>query len=130
MGEVLARTQDIYLEEALLRLDVDIKQDKDGNDFIRIWLRKEKAQASRGGSMVEVPKMPSELKDVCPVRALSRYLRMAEEVGLTNFDPLFTAENGNAITAAQFEAGVKEAVASFIPNDADLFQDITNHSCR
>ena len=130
MGELLARTQEIFIKETLLKLDLDILTDKDGKEFARIWLRREKAQAARGGSMVELPKLPAELKDVCPIRALKRYLKLADQVGLTDFDPLFTAVEGNAVTSAQFEAGVKEAVAAFIPDDQDLFVDISNHSCR
>ena len=130
MGELLAKTQEIFAREAMLLLDLDLEKDKDGKEFARVWLRREKAQAARGGSMVEIPKLPDTLKDICPVRALKRYVKMAKAAGLTEFDPLFTAAEGNAVTSAQFEAGVKQAVATFIPDDQDLFKDITNHSCR
>ena len=130
MSELLTKTQDAYLEETLLLLDVDLLQDDKGKDFIRIWLRREKAQSSRGGSMIEIPSMPANLAHLCPYKAMKRYIRMAESVGLTRLDPLFTGKDGLAITTAKFEAGVKEAIAAYLPNDADLYKDLTNHSCR
>ena len=130
LSEILTKTQDVYLDETLLLLDVDLLQDDKGKDFIRIWLRREKAQSARGGSMIEIPSMPPSLSHLCPFKAMKRYIRMAQKIGLTRMDPLFTGQDGLAITTAKFEAEVKKAIAIFLPNDADLYRDLTNHSCR
>ena len=129
MGEILSANQSVYMAETVLLLDVDLLSES-GKKFVRVWLRKEKAQANRGGSVIEIPKLPADMKDVCPYRAMKTYIRMAKKAGLDRFDPLFTAENGKAITTKMFESAVKAAVAVYLPNDSDLYEDIKNHSCR
>ena len=130
-GEVLPTTNNnVCILETLLRADVVFVEDKDGSAFIRIWLRKEKGTTTLGGTVVEVPKLPKRLADICPYRALQTYIDSAEKLGLTRFDPLFTQPSGYVVTTAKFSKLVSQSVKSFLPPGSPLFDEIKNHSCR
>ena len=129
-GEVLVPAQNnIILEDSILRIDVTLIEEQES--FVRVWLRKEKATAHRGGSLVEIPKLPDNLARLCAFRAMKRYLRYACTYGLTDFDPVFTRSCGKAMTPARFSEGVKEAITYALPPmGKELFKVLKNHSTR
>ena len=136
-GEVTVPAQcHIIMEDTVMALDVDIIEDEKKADggvesFLRIWLRREKANAHRAGSLVEISKLPSSLAHVCPFRAMKKYLQVARAYGLTRFDPVFTEPDGSAMTPAKFASGVELAIKTALPaTGAKLFKVLKNHSTR
>ena len=129
-GEVLVPAQNnIILEDSILGVDVTLIEEQES--FVRVWLRKEKATAHRGGSLVEIPKLPANMARLCAFRAMRKYLRYARSYGLTSFDPVFTRSCGKAMTPARFSEGVKEAITHALPPmGKELFKVLKNHSTR
>ena len=129
-GEVLVPAQNnIILEDSILGIDVTLIEEQES--FVRVWLRKEKATAHRGGSLVEIPKLPDNMASFCAFRAMKKYLRYANTYGLTAFDPVFTRSCGKAMTPARFSEGVKEAITYALPPmGKELFKVLKNHSTR
>lgn len=131
VGEALPPANNyVSVLETLLLSDIEFCTDKEGKEFLRLWLRKEKNIATFGAAVVELPKLPISLADICPVRAMRTYVANAVELGLSQFDPLFTEPSGYVVTPAKFSRLVDQAVRQYIPDDLDLFQQIKNHSCR
>ena len=132
LGELTVPAQNnIKIEDTVLRLDVDLIGEEHQEQFLRVWLRKEKAAAHRAGSLVEIPKLPANLKKLCPFRTMTRYLQRMDKAGMSRFDPLFTDLSGSAMTPGKFSAGVKDAIRTTMPNiGQELFKTLKNHSCR
>ena len=138
IGEVIPATADNLLwQDTLLLLDIDFISDDDGAQYIRVWLRKEKMSYHDGGSMVEIPRLPPDMADICPHRALTRYIRMmtkdrkaAKSKPLSRYDPLFTTEDGSVLTQPKYKRAVEEAIALSLPEDKDLYDWIKSHSAR
>ena len=130
MGEILPTSNNnIIREETLLLLDVRFKNENN-REFIQIWLRKEKVTSGTTGNVVEIPKLPSHLADICAYRALKTYIKMAKGYGLTKLDPLFTRPDESSMTGQRFRKGVNFAISHYLPEDKDLYRDLTNHSLR
>ena len=129
------------LEDALLLSDVvTLKEGKKGSRYLRVWLRKEKAAAEQCGSLVEIPLLPKELKDVCPVRAYANYIRLRKNLANPSnpdggneedqFELAFIRPDGRPLTIANFRKFVKTAIAKLPNLTKDQFTNLTNHSFR
>ena len=130
-GEVLPTTNNnICILDSILKADVVFVREDDGSEFIRIWIRKEKNTSTLGGNIVEIPKLPKRMADICPFRALKAYIHSAEKLGLTRFDPLFTLPTGFVVTTMKFAKWVSQSVKRYLPPGSTLFDEIKNHSCR
>ena len=132
LGEITVPAQNnIRIQDTVLRLDVDLIEEKQQTPVVRIWLRKEKASSHRAGSLVEIPKLPQNLAQFCPYRAMQEYLMLMDAAGMDRFDPLFTEISGSAMTPEKFAAGVKDAISTAMPDaGVELFNSLKNHSCR
>ena len=131
MGEILpTANNNVIREETLLLLDVKFHTDADNKLFLRIWLRKEKAVSGPAGNVIEIPKLPKHLADICAYRAMKSYVEMAKTYGLDTLDPLFTRPDHTSMTGARFKKGVDFAIAQYLPNNKELYADLKNHSLR
>ena len=131
MGEILpTANNNVIREETLLLLDVKFHTDADNKQFLRIWLRKEKAVSGPAGNIIEIPKLPKSLADICAYRAMKSYVEMAKTYGLDTLDPLFTRPDHTSMTGARFKKGVDFAIAQYLPNNKELYADLKNHSLR
>ena len=79
--------------------------------------------------LVEIP-IIDQMKDICPVLAVKKYLKMIDSITTHGETPLFIEDNESIFSARKFADYVTEAIGMLDPSYRDVFEDLKGHSLR
>ena len=131
MSEILCSSAITFkTSNALLRNDLlFIKMDDDkGTEGLQLWIRHAKVP-DPNGALVEIP--PAQgLLDLCPVKAVKKYLKMRGKVTSNGESPLILDDTGFIFTKRKFRECIQQAINKLDPVHRDAFKDLKSHSLR
>ena len=78
------------------------------------------------GVLVEMP-VVNEMQDICPVKAVTKYLKMREKFTNNGETPCFIDDTGFIMSARKFADYILKAINTL---DSSYFDDLKGHSLR
>lgn len=114
-----------FLKNDLRFIKID---DCEGSEGLQLWIRHAKVP-DPNGALVEIPPA-QDMPDLCPVKAVKKYLRMREKL-LTNGEyPLLLNDTGFIFTKRKFGECIQQAIDKLDPKHREVFKDLKGHSLR
>ena len=113
-----------FLENDLLFIDVDGK----GTKGLQLWIRHANVP-DPNGALVEIPPT-QDLPDLCPVKAVKKYLKMRKKLTSNGESPLLLDDTGFIFTKRKFRECIQQAIEKLDPAHKDAFKDLKGHSLR
>ena len=130
LAEILEdSSRSFKMNNAFLRKDLKFLRDQGGNtNGIQLWIRHAKVP-DPAGALVEIPKI-DKFSDICPVRAIKKYLVLRKKVTRDGESPLFVDDTNLLLTHRKYSDYVQEAINTLDIKLQGLFEDLKGHSLR
>ena len=114
-----------FLHNDLLFIKANNNENIEG---LQLWIRHAKVP-DPSGALVEIPRA-DELPNLCPVRAVKKYLKMREKLTRNGETPLLLDDTGFIFTKKKFRECIQQAIDKLDPAHRDAFKDLKGHSLR
>ena len=116
-------------DNSFLFNDVKFMKDEEGRtEGVQLWIRHAKVPDD-AGALVEIPNV-DKFKDICPVRAMKKYIQLRKLHTKRADVPFFLDEKTSLMTKNKFSGYIKEALRNLEPEHQHLFEDLKGHSLR
>ena len=102
--------------------------DSEESEGLQLWIRHAKVP-DPAGVLVEIPPA-QDVPDLCPVKAIKKYLKMRDKVLINGEYPLLLDDTGFIFTKRKFGECIQQAIDKLDPNYRVAFNDLKGHSLR
>ena len=115
-------------KNAFLRNDLKFIMEKNEVKGMQLWIRNAKVPDPMG-VLVEIPSV-KEMQDICPVRAMKKYLKMRDGITNNGETPLLIDDTSFIMSARKFTDYISKAIEKLDISYKDVFDDLKGHSLR